>query len=776
MYGPPGFQDHSTAPLSNWDARSYMNQSVQPDQMELHVNPAANNENTEGENGRTWATQRERGTAELIKELPSHRPEELASKAGADNHLRDRKSRRSKYATLSHIPKDLDVEDILTAMANEAGDSDADLEDDVQLNTVLRETTAATLSYKKQLRRKMTSKRKARHVSWWKHQKYSISLRWIHFRYKMAEVTYYLKLWKGHMKKIEGHFGTGVVSYFRFLKWLFLLNIPVFFVTLAFVIIPQALFRYRLQEPPGYVNNTIFFGTDILTGGGWFQATEMYYGYYINQNITLVEGHRYNMPYAYLLTCGAYYLLCLIILAYSMSKSYRENYIDGSGELGLYMATKVFGGWDCGITSLDAAELKHRSLFNEFQEYLSGFAPSQVRSLSDRFKWFFLRLLSNLIVLGLIAGAAYLVYYLSQSEQLENDIPFLSDMALPLTISAMLVIIPFAFSVIGNLERYVVPKTELYFTMVRTMLLKAVILGVLVYFWFNQLPCHKPIGNETIRSLTEMEKGTCEPCWETAMGERIYRLVLVDFVFVLGFTFLVEFVRRLMAQYCCKRLAYPEFNIGRNTLNLIYSQTLCWLGTFYCPFLSLITIVKLFIMFYVKRVSVMQNCRPSLKPWRASRTHTIFLGFLFCFFLLAAISVACSIIFIEPSEDCGPYRGKSKAYDVIIELIDYWETKERIIADIIDFITSPGFVAGIIVVLCVGTYYLHIIMIGHKEMVALLKHQLVLEGKDKTYLLDMLQMINRQIKTEGTLVGTSPRRSQHGPEQGTSWQGAPRGQ
>lgn len=54
---------------------------------------------------------------------------------------------------------------------------------------------------------------------------------------------------------------------------------------------------------------------------------------------------------------------------------------------------------------------------------------------------------------------------------------------------------------------------------------------------------------------------------------------------------------------------------------------------------------------------------------------------------------------IEPSGQCGPYRGKSKAYDVIIELINYWEEKERIISDIIDFVTSPGFVAGIIIVL-----------------------------------------------------------------------------
>lgn len=74
------------------------------------------------------------------------------------------------------------------------------------------------------------------------------------------------------MKKIEGHFGTGVTSYFLFLKWIFLLNIPVFILTFGFVVVPQILYRYNIKVPSGYgfaENQTVvsFTGEELLTGG-----------------------------------------------------------------------------------------------------------------------------------------------------------------------------------------------------------------------------------------------------------------------------------------------------------------------------------------------------------------------------------------------------------------------------------------------------------------------------------------------------------------------------
>jgi hypothetical protein len=56
------------------------------------------------------------------------------------------------------------------------------------------------------------------------------------------------------------------VSYFTFLRTLLYLNIPVFLLSVAFIVIPQILYRFLQQEPAGYVSNQNFTGRELLTG------------------------------------------------------------------------------------------------------------------------------------------------------------------------------------------------------------------------------------------------------------------------------------------------------------------------------------------------------------------------------------------------------------------------------------------------------------------------------------------------------------------------------
>nr|KAG5713894.1 hypothetical protein BaRGS_024521 [Batillaria attramentaria] len=548
-----------------------------------------------------------------------------------------------------------------------------------------------------------------------------------HTKDRLAELRYSLYLWRAPLKRIEGRFGSGVLSYFLFLKWMLFINIPTVLLTTGFVCVPQLLFRWLQQNPSGFVNNTAFTGMELLTGAGWFSDTVMYYGYYTTETIDITGTNTYEMQVAYLFTSGGYYLLTLIILGHSILRSYKTYYIASSMTYGVLFINKILGTWDYGITSPEAIKLKHQTYYVEIKEFLAGASgPAKPKRRVEWCKWLLWHFFTNFLVVLLLVGAGYLVYFLSEEQVPDSQEEATKPMkllVLPLVIGFIHLILPMIFSVIEHYEQYEQPQNELYFHITRSILLRLSTLGVLVYYWYNKVA-----------------KSSAVKCWETYVGQEVYRLVIIELIFTLFGTFFSEFIRRLLSQKI-KRLQRAQFAIGRYSLELIYAQTLCWLGTFYSPLLSLIVVIKLIIVFYVKETSALQNCRPSERHWRAVKSHTIFLIFLFISYFFATIAVAIGIIFVKPSLSCGPYQGKDAMYSIVTELIKGWKDMYPWLTTIIGFVSSPGFIWSILVLLGMGVYYVRTLMVGRKETIIRLQQQLVLEGKDKTFLLNLLNQV-----------------------------------
>lgn len=74
----------------------------------------------------------------------------------------------------------------------------------------------------------------------------------------LSELLDSVSLWQKTLKVIGGKFGTSVLSYFNFLRWLLKFNIFSFIVTFSFLIIPQLTVAER--------NTLQFTGLEFLTG------------------------------------------------------------------------------------------------------------------------------------------------------------------------------------------------------------------------------------------------------------------------------------------------------------------------------------------------------------------------------------------------------------------------------------------------------------------------------------------------------------------------------
>lgn len=184
-----------------------------------------------------------------------------------------------------------------------------------------------------------------------------------------------------------------------------------------------------------------------------------------------------------------------------------------------------------------------------------------------------------------------------------------------------------------------------------------------------------------------------------------------------------------------------EFELSKHVLDVVYSQTLCWLGSFYSPFLPAISTVITFFMFYIKKFQCLVNSKPSATLYRASRSNSLFMLILLISFVVAVIPVVYSIAEIMPSRSCGPFRGRVNVWEAAIEA---FEKMPSFFRSLIFFLGTAGFAIPCFIVLALFLYYYYAVSDANKHMVEVLKNQLVLEGHDKQFLLHRLSTFIKQ--------------------------------
>lgn len=546
------------------------------------------------------------------------------------------------------------------------------------------------------------------------------------FRASLASARQHLIIWQDSLKGIGSRFGTSVLSYFLFLKWLLKFNLFSLIVNFCFITIPQIVHQPNISSITG------FRGLELLTGVGYFNQTVLFYGGYNGE--VIVSKPTYNMQLAYFFTIAAYLVLCGVSLLYSMSRSFQKNFVLETGPVS-GGAWRLLCSWDFSVVNEKAIQYNKNNLAIQLKESLSErLQEKNQMSLSDRIKHLSLHLLAWLLSLGLALGSGAGIYFLGKNQELAfsfNQDP--SDLGaeactllLPVVVSLINLIVPLLYSLISKIESYSNPRAMIYISIVRNVILKMSILGILCFYWLDSVP-----------------KKTS--CWESFVGQSVYRLLIIDFIFCVLGIFFGEFLRNVIGTMCIQTLGVPEFDIARNVLDLIYAQTLAWIGIYFSPLLPVMQVLKLFIIFYLKKISLSMNCQPPKHTGRAAQIQTVFIALLFFPSFVGALSmVAFTVWSLKPSDQCGPFQGLDTPFHTIFSWTDSFPEYHWVSWIFENILRSELFYYLISLIVLVITYFLCQITQGRKQLIKTLREQIVNEGKDKAFLLNKLKNLQKE--------------------------------
>jgi transmembrane channel-like protein len=491
----------------------------------------------------------------------------------------------------------------------------------------------------------------------------------------------------------------------------------------------------------------------------------------------------YDLPLAYIIVTIVCYLYTLVSIVKAVAHEFKDRLVEGEGQFYQY-CNLIFGGWDFCIHNEKSAQIKHKALYNEIQSLMHLKRYEYERNNRTRdimFKLYLIRVLVNLIVCVILVICGVVIYILFNSslqflepnfetitryksfnvfmskvkklssenlhthftpegEEVDKQFKILFYEFLPyVCIVIFNLLVPILFNYLIQFEQYS-PLFVIKMNLFRTIGLRLSSLAVLISRFYYLISTK----NENSHLECYNVKYGTPQCWETFIGQQFYKLFIVDFSTHIFVTFFVNFPRALIARHmnnAFARFIEIDFELSKHVLDVVYSQTICWLGTFYAPFLPAIAAVLIFFMFYIKKFACLVNSKPSAILYRASRSNSLFMIILLLSFTIAIIPVVYAIAEIMPSRSCGPFRGLHSVWDRAIRA---FMKLPGFFQEIVFFFGTSAFAIPCFIVLILFLYYYYSVSAANKHMVQVLKNQLVLEGHDKQFLLNRLSLFIKQ--------------------------------
>ncbi|XP_060697488.1 transmembrane channel-like protein 2-A [Hemiscyllium ocellatum] len=559
--------------------------------------------------------------------------------------------------------------------------------------------------------------------------------KWIKFKRDFENFKTSCIPWEMKIKEIESHFGSSVASYFIFLRWLYGINLVLFSLTFGLVVIPEVLMGLPYgsiprKTVPRKEQPTAMDFSVLWEFGGYIKYSALFYGYYNNER--MIGVFKYRLPLSYFMVGVGSFGYSLMVVIRTMARNARESGVDGDdGDFNF--SWKMFTSWDYLIGNPETADNKFASITTSFKESIVDEEENQKDENIHLRR--FLIVLANFLIFCCLAGSGYLIFYVvkkSQTYSTLEELTWYQKNEIDIVMALLGMFVPPLFETIATLENYH-PRIALKWQLWRMF---ALFLGNLYTFLLAlidqvnaQLAEEESIKNKTLAVMNSFNftNSTSEsipvidpadfprgPCWETGVGLEFTKLTVSDILVTYGSILVGDFLRALFVRfinYCwCWDLeygfpSYTEFDISGNVLGLIFNQGMIWMGTFYSPGLIGINILRLLTSMYFQCWAVMCCNVPQSRVFKASGSNNFYMSLLLLILFLSLLPVVYTIMTFTPSFDCGPFSGKAKMFEVIMETIQY--DFPAFIGKLFSYASNPGLILPGILLMVLAIYYLN---------------------------------------------------------------------
>uniref|UniRef100_A0A1I8JFE3 TMC domain-containing protein n=1 Tax=Macrostomum lignano TaxID=282301 RepID=A0A1I8JFE3_9PLAT len=583
-----------------------------------------------------------------------------------------------------------------------------------------------------------------------------------------------LGLYRSSFRSIEGKFGAGCASYFSFIRWLFVFNLALSCIVFGGCVFPYLIVRndlnfeatmpaeILLDDPVAAATQpdmrlavrcsrlvhdraanlsqqtALAAVTDLFTGGGWMLTVPIFLGSYFNkseaafENSTDLEsvvykGH-FNTPVAMLIMLIGL-IACGVGAALSTSNSlYRKilkaSSSSGSSRSASKLSAELFTAWDCGLRAEKAARLRRRTIAMRLHSVVLHL---QLKARSRSAATLVARALANLATVGLFCAAAYLIYfaiesqsrlnrYFSNSRDLSAPLRLLIDLMPQLTISLINVAVPLVLGKLIIFEYYSA-SVEILVQLGRVVFLKLLSFATLII---------------TTGSVTYVLQDSGHRC--------LICLLVTPALDALRWALSVKVGGRV-----CSKVPQSELLISNEVLGLVYRQSVCFIGAFFCPVILPIACLSYGLLFQVKRFTL-RFVRVSNKSFRASRLERFFLDVLLLFLFVLLMPLTICVLHFHPSRGCGPFRVHQTPsdYHMANTLTNWVMWSNSDFAKLVYTYTVLNQTTHLLtlLLLLVFTYFFYSVIKARDTLIAFLERKLQSESRIK------LELANRELQLQ----------------------------